>query len=71
METPVKPNVSGFAPVRFFQEVVAELKKVNWPTREETIKLTTVVIAISVIVGLFIGGLDAVFLSLTTKIFQR
>jgi len=58
------------APAKFFHEVVAELKKVTWPTREETIKLTVVVIAISVLVGLFIGGLDALFLSITRVVFK-
>ncbi|OGG13148.1 preprotein translocase subunit SecE [Candidatus Gottesmanbacteria bacterium RIFCSPHIGHO2_01_FULL_46_14] len=61
------PNI---APVQFMKEVVAELKKVTWPTRAETIKLTAVVIAISVIVGLFIGGLDITFLRLTSIVFK-
>ena len=55
------PKLPNVAPVQFLKEVVAELKKVTWPTRAETIKLTAVVIAISVIVGLFIGGLDIDF----------
>ena len=58
-------------PVQFFREVVTELKKVTWPTRAETIKLTAVVIAISVIVGLFIGALDITFLRVTSLIFNR
>ncbi len=66
--TPKLPNV---APVQFLKEVVAELKKVTWPTRQETIKLTAVVIAISVIVGLFIGGLDIAFLRLTSVLFNK
>lgn len=52
-------------PVAFINEVISELKKVTWPTRDETIKLTAVVIAISIIVGAFIGGLDWLFLTLT------
>lgn len=70
MDTPNVPKVPNVAPAKFFREVVAELKKVTWPTREETIKLTTVVIAISVLVGLFIGGLDALFLSITGVVFK-
>ncbi|MDO8451928.1 MAG: preprotein translocase subunit SecE, partial [bacterium] len=38
-------------PGRFLKEVIAELKKVHWPTRQETVKLTVVVIAVSVAVG--------------------
>lgn len=58
-------------PVAFFNEVLAELKKVTWPTREETVKLTAVVIAISVIVGAFIGGLDSLFVKATTLLFKK
>lgn len=72
METPSVPKLlATIAPVQFLKEVVAELKKVTWPTRAETIKLTAVVIAISVIVGLFIGGLDIAFLRLTSALFNR
>ena len=59
------------SPSTFLQEVIAELKKVTWPTRDETVKLTAVVIAISVIVGAFIGGLDSVFLRATSLLFNR
>ena len=67
-------NTSGIqnvAPAKFLKEVVAELKKVTWPTREETIKLTVVVIAISVVVGAFIGGLDATLVKITGLLFKR
>lgn len=36
-----------------------ELKKVTWPTREETIRLTIVVVLISLIIGLYIGIIDS------------
>lgn len=65
------PKLPNVAPVQFLKEVVAELRKVTWPTRAETIKLTAVVIAISVIVGLFIGSLDIAFLRLTSVLFNR
>jgi preprotein translocase subunit SecE len=51
-------------PITFFREVRDELKKVVWPTRQEVIRLTFVVIAASLIVGLFLGGLDFVFVKL-------
>ena len=51
-------------PVSFFRETRDELKKVVWPTRQETIRLTLVVIIISLIVGLFLGGLDFIFVKL-------
>lgn len=71
MDTTVKPNIPSVAPGRFVKEVVAELKKVTWPTREETIKLTVVVIVISIVVGAYIGGLDSLFVKATTLLFKR
>jgi preprotein translocase subunit SecE len=48
-------------PVGFLRETRDELKKVAWPTRQETIRLTLVVITVSLLVGLFLGGLDFIF----------
>ncbi|HUV72019.1 MAG TPA: preprotein translocase subunit SecE [Clostridia bacterium] len=48
-------------PAKFLSEVKSELSKVTWPTREEVIRLTAVVIVISLIVGLFVGALDFIF----------
>lgn len=39
-------------------DTIAELKKVTWPDRETTKNLTIVVIAISAVLGAFLGGLD-------------
>jgi len=71
MELSVSKLPTGFAPIRFVREVISELTKVTWPTRQETIKLTVVVIAISLIVGVFIGVIDSVFLNITTKFLVR
>jgi preprotein translocase subunit SecE len=46
---------------RFIDEAWSELKKVTWPTREQTRNLTVLVFAISLIVGLYITVLDSVF----------
>ena len=53
-------------PVNFLREVRDELKKVVWPSKTEVIRLTTVVILISLFVGLFLGGADF----LLTKLFE-
>lgn len=45
----------------FIKDARIELKKVTWPTREETIRYTITVILISAVVSLFLGGLDYVF----------
>jgi len=44
----------------FFKEVGLEMKKVNWPTKKEALKDTLIVISISVVVALFLGGLDII-----------
>jgi preprotein translocase subunit SecE len=45
-------------------DILAELRKVTWPSREETRNLTIVVIGISVTLGIFLGGIDLIFSSL-------
>jgi preprotein translocase subunit SecE len=45
----------------FIKESRAELRKVNWPTREQTIKFTSAVIGVSLAVALFLGFLDYFF----------
>ena len=42
----------------YFKESKAELKKVSWPSREQAIQSTILVIAISVVTGIFLGGAD-------------
>ena len=42
----------------FATDVVDELKKVSWPTRNETVRLTTIVIAVTLIIGLYVGIID-------------
>lgn len=70
MDKPYTPSIPRVAPVKFVQEVVSELKKVTWPNRAETTKLTAVVIAISILVGVFIGGLDVLLVKVSTFLFQ-
>jgi len=40
-------------------DLIAELKKVTWPTRNNTIRLTVIVVAISLIIGFYIGIIDS------------
>jgi len=55
----------------YFSEVRAELSKVTWPKRQEVVRLTLVVFAISVIVAFYVGGLDYVFTKLLEAIVAR
>ncbi len=43
---------------QFVRDSRIELRKVVWPTREETIRLTLVVVAVSAGTGLILGGFD-------------
>lgn len=45
---------------RFIRETKAEIDKVNWPDRETATNLTLLVIGLSVVLGLLLGGLDFV-----------
>jgi len=45
---------------QFVRDSRIELRKVVWPTREETIRLTLVVVAVSAGTGLILGGFDFV-----------
>jgi preprotein translocase subunit SecE len=51
----------------FLKEVKKEIKKINWPTKQETIRYTAIVIGISIGVAIFLGGLDFIFNSLITR----
>ena len=42
----------------FISEVMGELKKVAWPTKQETIKYSIAVIGVSIALAAFFGGLD-------------
>ena len=46
---------------KFFSEARTELRHVNWPTRDEAIRLTLIVIGISVGMAVFLGGFDYLF----------
>ncbi|HBP51052.1 MAG: Preprotein translocase subunit SecE [Candidatus Shapirobacteria bacterium GW2011_GWE1_38_10] len=47
--------------INFFKEVRAEFKHISWPKRESIIQSTIVVISISIIVSLILGGFDFIF----------
>lgn len=60
------PNV-----LNFFKEVREELAKVVWPTREQTIRYTILVIAVATVVGAVLGGLDYILTLLTTFLLEN
>tara|TARA_Y100000590_G_scaffold466398_1_gene641628 strand:+ start:41228 stop:41467 length:240 start_codon:yes stop_codon:yes gene_type:complete len=54
-------GLPGQSIVKFFGEVWAELRKSEWPPRNEAIRLTGIVIALSAAVGLFLTIVDFIF----------
>jgi len=53
--------------VTFLKEVRLEMKKVNWPTRSQTLRYTLIVIGVSAAVAAFLGALDFIFTTLLNK----
>lgn len=58
-------------PLEFIRSVKVELAFVKWPSHEQTLRLTATVILVSLLVGLYIGGLDIVFTSLLQRFVNR
>ena len=54
-------GVKGLLKPYWAQDILSELRKVTWPTRHEAWNLTVVVIVISAIVGVLLGGIDLFF----------
>ena len=46
---------------RYIKETIGELKKVNWPTRQEAINLTVIVLIVTLTMSAILGLLDLLF----------
>lgn len=46
---------------RYFRETIGELRKVNWPTRQEAVNLTIVVLIVTFSMSALLGLLDFLF----------
>lgn len=46
------------AVARFYRETVGELRKVSWPTREEAIRLTGIVLIVLAVMAAILGAVD-------------
>lgn len=55
---------------KYLSEVTVELRKVTWPDRQQTIQKTTLVIVVSLVVGVYIGALDFLFTRLATLLIK-
>jgi preprotein translocase subunit SecE len=47
--------------IRYLKETRAELRKVNWPTRQEALNLTLIVVAFTVFMAALLGIIDYLF----------
>jgi len=54
---------------RFITEVIAELRKVSWPTRSQLLQSTGIVLVVVAIVAVYLAALDAVFRRLIDSLF--
>lgn len=54
--------------IRYLRESRAEMRKVTWPTREEAINLTSIVLIVTFLMSLFLWGLDVVFDSIMLRL---
>jgi preprotein translocase subunit SecE len=56
-------------PVEFVKEVRGELRKVAWPTRQETIRYTIIVLVTVIVLTALIAALDWVFSEFVLRLF--
>ncbi|HKK10786.1 MAG TPA: preprotein translocase subunit SecE [Bacteroidales bacterium] len=54
----------------FIESVRKEMKKVSWPTQQELIDNTIVIVVFTIIVSLFIFGVDQVYSTILEAIYR-
>lgn len=78
MDRPKAPQAASSLPLPrmkrgikgFYRDIVAEMKKVNWPTRQETVRLSGVVLAVCLMVIVILYLLTLVFGALFDVFFR-
>jgi preprotein translocase subunit SecE len=61
---------AGWRP-RFIMDIINELRKVVWPSRQDTIHLTIVVVVVAIFIGALLGAIDVGFGWLISRILLR
>ena len=56
---------------RWATDIITELRKVVWPSRQDTLHLTVVVLIVATIIGVALGGLDLGFAWLAEHVLLR
>ena len=64
-----QPKKQRTKPRQFFREVLAELRKVAWPTRQEVVAYSIVVLVSCVVIATLVFGMDYVFTKAVLKLF--
>jgi preprotein translocase subunit SecE len=54
----------------FFEGVQKEMKKVTWPTSQELIDSTIIVVVFTIIISAFIFGVDKVYSTILEAIYR-
>jgi preprotein translocase subunit SecE len=65
-----KKGILSWRP-RWVMDIISELRKVVWPSRQDTLHLTVVVLIVSVVIGSFLGGVDLGFAWLVEHVLLR
>jgi preprotein translocase subunit SecE len=55
---------------QFITNIIVELKKVTWPSRQEAIRLTIMVLIVCIVAGIFLGLADFGFTNLVEYAFM-
>lgn len=68
------PRSGGSGPIpkmtKYLGEVRTELRKTTWPTRQELIAQTQVVLGLLIVVGVFIAAWDTILGALVSGLFR-
>jgi preprotein translocase subunit SecE len=68
---PTPKAAEARTPIRqVLQEIIAELRKTSWPTRDETIRLALIVFVAIVVLTLFVFGMDLLFGTIFDHLFN-
>ncbi|NNG25942.1 MAG: preprotein translocase subunit SecE [Ignavibacteriaceae bacterium] len=54
---------------KFFEDVVKEMKKVTWPTKDELVESTKIVIVVCIMLAGFAYGIDMLISQVISGIF--
>jgi len=71
MKKATAPAKSENRVVRYFKEVRAEIGKVVWPSRRDTINLTAIVLGVTAAMSIILGVIDWLFAKLFALILVR